>query len=279
MKKSYIKPFVQVAFCLLIGLTLAGVVVQAGESPRLRVVHASPNAPNADIYVSGNRVFSDVPFSRVSEYELLAAANHTIRVLPAGAESGTPPVIEATLSFVDDQDYTLVAVGRVENLQPWQLVDENNILPQAGEARVRLIHASPDAPAVDICLAGTDDCWVTNLTFKNTSGYISLGAGSYNVDLRRNDSKEVIRNQPDVRFDEGEIYSVFVMGLLEGEPGLQFIRTVDAAHSPPPPPPPPQPPETGAFLSPTALAVLTMSILLSAVVVFWIVRRQFVKHV
>src|SRR5687768_7879140 len=50
---------------------------------------------------------------------------------------------------------------------------------QAGTGRVRVMHASPDTPPVDIFVDGQKA--VTGLAFPDDTGYVSLPAGSHNV--------------------------------------------------------------------------------------------------
>ena len=47
-----------------------------------------------------------------------------------------------------------------------------------GNALVRVVHASPDAPPVDVFVNG-EASGVENFAFKNTTGYLELPAGTY----------------------------------------------------------------------------------------------------
>ena len=50
-------------------------------------------------------------------------------------------------------DYTVAAIGLVAEIEPLVLVDDNTA-PASGKAHVSVVHASPDAPAVDIAVKG-----------------------------------------------------------------------------------------------------------------------------
>jgi hypothetical protein len=80
-------------------------------------------------------------------------ARHRAQVIPTGATA--PIVIDVTLDLAAS-NYTVVAVGQLANIEPLVVVD-NNRAPAAGNPRVRFAHASPDAPAVDIVVAGGPD--------------------------------------------------------------------------------------------------------------------------
>jgi hypothetical protein len=51
---------------------------------QLRVVHASPNAPNVDVYADGSAVLEDVPVGTVSDYLEVPAGERQLRITPAG---------------------------------------------------------------------------------------------------------------------------------------------------------------------------------------------------
>ena len=53
---------------------------------------------------------------------------------------------------------------------------------QTGSAQVLVAHASPDAPAVDLLVDNT--IVGTNLAFPNSTGYLTVGAGTRNIKVR-----------------------------------------------------------------------------------------------
>ena len=57
--------------------------------------------------------------------------------------------------------------------------------PDMGDgAMLRVIHASPDAPAVDIYAEGVSGALVAGLSYTQTSPYLDLAAGDYNIQIR-----------------------------------------------------------------------------------------------
>ncbi|MGD2040576.1 MAG: DUF4397 domain-containing protein, partial [Anaerolineae bacterium] len=141
MKRLFI-----VSAVLVLSLVMA-TAAMAQDMSRVRVVHASPDAPAVDVWVNGAVAFSNAPFEGITDYAELAAGTYNVQVSPTGATE--PIVIDADLDLAAGTDYTVVAVGLLENIEPLVLVD-NNSAPAAGKAHVRFVHASPDAPAVDI---------------------------------------------------------------------------------------------------------------------------------
>ncbi len=247
--KRYFKPIIRLILPLLILSIAWGVVAQAGGSPRVRVMHASPDAPPADIYLDGQRVFANLGYEAVSSYQAVTAGTRRLKVLAAGTDSNAPGVVEADLPFAEGQDYTLVAMGNLQQLEIRQFSDNNTPPEGANKARLRFIHASPDLPAVDVCVTGTNNCLVSNLSFKNATGYALPDVGTYTLGVRRTGSNEMVYTSV-VNLTNGEVYTIFLIGTNDPAKPYKFVMSTDARWEPT------QPPTNGAFLSPTALTIV-----------------------
>ncbi len=210
-----------------LGAAQAGVVDAAGHEARVRVVHASPDGPAVDVLVDDSVAFSNATFKGVTDYATLEAQGYNVKVVPSGATE--PVVIDADLTLEGGMDYTVVAVGELANIEPLVLVD-NNAAPAAGKAHVRFVHASPDAPAVDIVVANGGPVLFSDVSFKGTGDYTPVDAGSYDLDVRLAGTDTVALSVPGVKLDEGTVYTVFAMGLAGGEPALTAVASADAAH-------------------------------------------------
>lgn len=209
-----------------VGVLAFGAAASAQGEARVRVLHASPDAPAVDIFVDGAEAISDLAFDDITDYVALPAGAHTVEVFPAAADGTGDAVISADVTLAADTDYTVAAVGRVAEIEPLVLVDDNSA-PAAGEANLRFVHASPDAPAVDIYAEGAGVV-VPNAAFKDFSGYLSLPAGTFNLEVRAAGTETVALDLPGITLDAGVVYTAFAVGLLDGDPALNAKLTVDA---------------------------------------------------
>jgi len=116
---------------------------------QVRVAHLSPDAPPVDVYVNGARAVTGAAFKDGHELPLRAGGFRQLRVTPAGATS--PAVIDATVTLNNGGSYTVAATGLLAGIQPIVLEDDRGT---TGQSKVRFVHASPDAPAVDIAVTG-----------------------------------------------------------------------------------------------------------------------------
>ena len=177
---------------------------------RFRVVHNSPDAPAVDILVNDGVILAGVPFFTVSDYLAAPAGTYNVKVNVAGTAT---TVIEADLTLDADTYYTIIARGQVAEIAPSVLVDETDMPPAAGNAKVRVFHGSPDAPAVDIT---TNDgtVLVPNLSFTEASGYLEVPADTYRLQIRVAGTDIVAFNLPTVQLEADTIYTVYAKGLL-----------------------------------------------------------------
>jgi hypothetical protein len=188
----------------------------------IRVAHLSPDAPNVDVWVDGARVLQNVPFQTVSDYLEVTAGDRRIQVTPAGAT--TPAVIDATVPFARGKAYTVAATGLLGNgdLEPIVLEDERS---PAAAARVRFVHTSPDAPAVDVAVTGGPVLF-GGVQFREADGYLNVDPGSYDLEARLAGTSTVALSVPDVALSGSTNYTIFAIGLA-GNGTLSVLPVVD----------------------------------------------------
>ena len=222
------KRLVSVGAVLGLALVLALPVFAAG-GPRVRAVHASPDAPAVDVWVDGTKAFANAAFKGITPYAELSQGMHNFQIVPAGATE--PVVIEADLDLQNDMDYTIVALNELASIEPLVLAD-NNSLPAPGKAHVRFVHASPDAPAVDIAVADGGPVLFGGISFKGVGDYLPVDAGTYDLEARLAGTNDVALSLPGITLKEGTVYTVYAVGLAGGEPALTAVISVDAQAQP-----------------------------------------------
>jgi hypothetical protein len=220
------KRFALLSSVLVLVLISATVALADGHIARVRVVHASPDAPAVDVWVNDSIIaFSNAPFKGITDYAELDPATYNVKVVPTGATE--PVVIEADLALEGGTDYTVVAVGKLADIEPIVLVDDNT-LPADGMAHVRFVHASPDAPNVDIAVKDGPVLF-ENVPFKQAFPYVAVDAGTYDLEVRVHDTGAVVLEVPGLSLANRTVYTVFAMGLAGGEPALEAVPSVDAS--------------------------------------------------
>lgn len=174
---------------------------------RLRVVHASPDAPAVDVLVDDAAALSNVDYLTASDYVELADGAHNVKVNAAGTST---TVIDADVDLADGTDYTVIASGLLDAIQPIVLEDDNST-PAAGTARVRAIHGAPSAPAVDVYVTapGADleaaSPALSNVAFGDVADYLEVPAGDYQVRVTPAGTKTVVIDSGALSLTSGQV--------------------------------------------------------------------------
>jgi hypothetical protein len=174
----------------------------------IRVVHASPGAPEVDVLLDGQPLMEGIAYGTASDYMTITPESHRLQVVPTG-QAANAAVVDETLDAVPGQAYVLAVFGLLNDIGGAIYdVDLSEIEP--GNARVRLINFSPDAGPVDLLETGGDE-WFGDVDLGEVSDYRDIAPGSYSADLR-GDEDRVLRTIPDLSFEETRVYDVIVLG-------------------------------------------------------------------
>ncbi|MGQ9684557.1 MAG: DUF4397 domain-containing protein [Anaerolineae bacterium] len=194
-------------------------------NPRVRILHSSPDAPAVDIYVDDSPAITGLSFGQISDFATLPSGRHNVKVYPASASGKGQPVIEANVDLMAGQDYTVVAIGKLQDIQPMVLVD-TTMAPKGDMAKVRIIHASPDAPSVDIAVPGGPVLF-RDVKFKQTTSWMDVKSGSYTLEVRPAGSTQAVMTVPNFRIEGGNLYTFVALGMLKGTPSFMILPVVD----------------------------------------------------
>lgn len=220
---------------IALALTLAvlaatPVLAQGRAAAAVRVVHASPDTPAVDVLVNDSiRAFTNVEFGDITSYATLSPNEYNFKVVPAG-EGPQSAAINADANLFFFKNYTVVAVNTFANIEPLVLVD-SEIPALPGRSRVRFVHASPNAPAVDIKVVGGPFLF-QNVSFKQVADYVVIPATTADVEVRVAGTDQVVLTVPGVQFRGSRNYTVYAVGLVGGTPALGAILSEDPGALP-----------------------------------------------
>ncbi len=123
--------------------------LSCATAPRIRAVHASPDAPAVNVWVDGAVALPGVDYTDGSGF--VEVGEETRVQVEAIIPGGNAIVIDEALDLDFSQDYTIIAAGRVAD--PIGALVFTNPTGEAladGNVRAQFVHAAPAAPAVDI---------------------------------------------------------------------------------------------------------------------------------
>lgn len=125
------------------------------QDPWVHLLHGSPSAPVVNVFVRGQQLFADVAFGELVRAQL-PPGSHKLEFFPASAAPEGPdaPVPATVRALAAGQNYLLVPTGHWGQSGPrgFQLLTLADAFGPtiAGRARMRLAHAAPDAPELDV---------------------------------------------------------------------------------------------------------------------------------
>jgi hypothetical protein len=167
---------------------------------KLRVLHASPDAPSVDITLNNLAYVTNVPFKAATPFSEVNAGPITIRVNGAGTQT---TVINATPTLNANRNYTVIAANKLATIEPL-IVDDDGVAPPAGQVKVRVVHGAPSAPSVDVYVTAPNAALATttptlsNVSFKGISNALTIAAGTYQIRVTATGSKTPV-------FDSGSV--------------------------------------------------------------------------
>nr|MEE4268156.1 DUF4397 domain-containing protein [Candidatus Krumholzibacteria bacterium] len=191
----------------------------------VRIVHASADAPSVAIDVGNDGTPEISDFARFAETGAAGVALPAGMPLDVGIWAGsplsrvtafqTPALPEADIILIatgllakspaDEMGFGLLAVGPEGTVG---LIRQNPV--------VFVMHASPDAPAVDVYVGGTDTELVDNLSFGNLSSAVQVPPAAYNLDIRVFDGGGVAANVDTPELMAGMRYLAVASGFVGG---------------------------------------------------------------
>ncbi len=189
---------------------------------RIRVAHVAPAAPAVDIYVSAltdvatlvgaTPAISNATFKTVSPPIDLNPGDYVVRATTAGTKNivfdsgkqslaaGANVTLLAMEQGVSLSPISLVALSRSYQISRFEIFDVN--------AQIRVVHASPDAPAVDFLVDNV--VTQTALAYGENSAYTPIVAGTHNVKINNAGAATTLVTL-DTTITGSSAFSVYVM--------------------------------------------------------------------
>ncbi|WP_045405575.1 DUF4397 domain-containing protein [Vibrio jasicida] len=195
-----------VTLVAVLGIAACGSDSDSIEYSNLQAVHASADAPLANVWINDGAALTGVDYGVGSGYVKLPEGSNSVQVdvqLP-GAETVTV-VPKTSLDLDSDLNYTAFVVGDASGtpnpVEPLIVTRSATSMADANSLDVQVVHAASGVPAVDLYVTApgaalADSSPITNLAYKASTDVLNIPAGDYQVRLAVGDT---------VAFDSGTI--------------------------------------------------------------------------
>ena len=200
------------------------------------MAHFFLNVPAVDVFLkapgeansAANRVLSGVTFPTDSGFLTVASGTYDASVALAGSLAGVLDLNGASLAASSSTSVFAIGLLNGTGSQALRLAayaDDRS--PIAGKAKVRVLHLSPDAPAVDVVVLNNGAIAarvVTNLAFPDaTPAALELDPGSYTLAVVPTGASTPILPTAagaTVQLNAGDVLSIAAVGCLNTTTGI-----------------------------------------------------------
>lgn len=205
---------------------------------RVAFLNAIPSSEGVDVALDNNLVnnsYSDNPdfaYGDTLAYVNAFPGQRWVRVFDPERGFYEAPLAQATINLTPGEAYTIYVVGHDEI----GLVASADKLgePESGNAKIRFINLSPDAPSLDFGIRGADGLIGNDKEFKEYSDFVEIDAGeAHTFDITLHGSDDLTHSFS-LSLEEGGMYTIWAKGLFSDAPEATFGHGVMQYRTPPP---------------------------------------------
>jgi len=173
-------------------------------------IQASPDEPPLDLFLNNDRVNAwPINYGDKIDYFRAYTGTRTVNIYN---NSTMNTILSDTIHLTQNVNYSLFLVNTVATPQILLLTDSLN-KPTSGNAGLRFINLSPDAPAVDLVVEG-GAVLVSNKSFKGYSSFLPIPAkANYTLQVRKTGTSTVLASIPNITLNNGFVYTLWLQGL------------------------------------------------------------------
>lgn len=198
--------------------TLISDIQRQKEYGKIRVLHASIDAPAVDIYINGMRIFKELSFKKMSNDLTLPVGKYQIDIYEAGKMVDTycsqKVLVESNLY------HSFAFIGQKEKLKIYSY-NEHPYVPY-GETKLRFIHLAPKMDTLKIAVQNGDIIF-PKLEAKTASSYLALSPMTVYLEARASGTNELVSSFPPLVLKENKAYSAILLETKNTESPVEVI--------------------------------------------------------
>jgi hypothetical protein len=173
-------------------LTMIATTQMFAQSPRVQVIHNSPDAAAAtvDIWINGAKAVEDLDFREATPFVTLNSGTTNVGIAPGNSTTINDTIANFTFNLMMNTTYVVVADGTLSgspSYSPFQPFGLNvyamgrETATNAQNVDVLIHHGSTDAPTVDVRGKNPADVLLNDAPYGAFGGYLSLPTDNYIV--------------------------------------------------------------------------------------------------
>ncbi|MGI4749948.1 MAG: DUF4397 domain-containing protein [Janthinobacterium lividum] len=178
----------------------------------LLLVNSAPNSSAINFYWTGNK-FNSVPlvYGNTTGYQTLTSG---IREVQVKANLTNKLLATSTIHVKQDSSYSFF-IYEANNAISTVMSEDDLSLPSVGNAKIKLVNLSAGLSSADLIIAN-GPVLASSVSFGSIGTYAELKAGTYNFSLLVHGTTTTVLAIPNVRLDNGKIYTIWSGGAVNG---------------------------------------------------------------
>lgn len=197
---------------------------------------------NQTISIDNNKFITLSAINGANKLQLIVVEDETSGIIPKVMDEEIPivPSVPSDINGVNPAGEIDADIDESENLDTGfnpnqfnRVISDNSNLFRNGTmskmapvARVRFIHLSPNAPGVDVVLLNGIKLF-NDTKYKEATDYINVTPGIYTLQVRPTGSDMVLLTIPNINLETNQVYTIYAIGLVNGNPPLEAVILVD----------------------------------------------------
>ncbi len=213
---QYLKTAVLIVFCSLVLLFSSCKNNIATETilgnAHLLLVNSAANSSAMNLYWTGNKL-NTVPlvYGNTTGYRTLTSGLRDVQIKD---NLSNKLLATNTIRIVQDSSYTFF-VFEANNATTTVITEDDLSIPSFGNAKIRFANMSPGFSSADLNIL-SGPIIASSVSFGSVGSYAEVKAGTYNLNLRIHGTSTIVLNLPNVRMDNGKIYTIWSGGTVNG---------------------------------------------------------------
>jgi Domain of unknown function (DUF4397) len=197
---------VVVAITAPVGRRFAAAQDELTIQTRVKILHASPDLGKVEVHINNDQVLNEFTYGELSDWIDVEPGGDRVTITQDRAGFNYA-VFDAMYPVQAGNDYYLVIS---DALVLTSVVDRSPVRDRA--ARVRVVQAAVDLPAVNVDATGAKVSFASQLSYSRASEYTEVPAGTYDVEVTLADTGEVALTAPGVVLEGNKVYDLVIMG-------------------------------------------------------------------
>jgi hypothetical protein len=209
---------------VLLVLLIGPAALANGAPAEVRVMHAIPGGPPVNLLLDGRPLCEQVEPDQTTAYTRIESGKHNLKVI--AADPTIALLADTEVEFESVKPHTIILAGLPAGPVQVIVVPDFTESPPPNYAKIRVVNAAPDAPAVDVATAG-HALLLPNVPFTGITDFKTVDCTLHYLEFNPVNTADPILEIPWLDLPPGSVTTVVITGLYNEPPGLSTTIYTD----------------------------------------------------